>query len=55
LVDPWYAVALASPPPKAVDDAGAAARAARRAHAATFTWERCAAATLDAYRLAVGR
>ena len=55
LVDPGDLGALASALAKAVDDAGAAARAARRAHAATFTWERCAAATLDAYRLAVGR
>ena len=32
---------------------GAQARAARRAHAAQFTWERCAAATLAAYRRAL--
>jgi glycosyltransferase involved in cell wall biosynthesis len=32
-----------------VDDGGAAARAARRAWAAAFTWQRCAAQTLAVY------
>jgi glycosyltransferase involved in cell wall biosynthesis len=36
------------------DDGGPAARAARRAHAATFTWARCAAATRGAYEVALG-
>ena len=53
LVDPGDPGALASALAKAVGEAGEAARAARRAHAATFTWERCASATLDAYRRAV--
>jgi glycosyltransferase involved in cell wall biosynthesis len=53
LVDPGDPGALASALAKAVEDAGETARAARRAHAATFTWERCARATLDAYRRAV--
>jgi len=35
-------------------DGGTAARAARRARAATFTWEATARATLGAYRLAAG-
>src|SRR6266536_1899183 len=34
-------------------DGGPAARAARRAHAAAFTWTRCAEATRAAYRAAV--
>ena len=34
-------------------DGGPAARAARRAHAATFTWARCAATTRSAYDRAV--
>jgi glycosyltransferase involved in cell wall biosynthesis len=54
LVDPGDAGALASALAKAVEGgAGEAARQARRAHAATFTWERCARATLEAYRRAV--
>jgi len=35
------------------DDGGPPARAVRRAHAAGWTWQRCAERTLDAYRLAV--
>jgi glycosyltransferase involved in cell wall biosynthesis len=35
------------------DPGGEAARAARRTRAAGFTWERCATATLSAYRLAL--
>jgi glycosyltransferase involved in cell wall biosynthesis len=34
------------------DDGGDAARAARRARAAAFTWPACAAATLGAYQRA---
>jgi glycosyltransferase involved in cell wall biosynthesis len=37
------------------EDGGPAARAARRAHAARFTWVRCAAATRAAYRTAVSQ
>jgi glycosyltransferase involved in cell wall biosynthesis len=55
LVDPGDPGALASALAKAIEDAGGPARAARRAHAATFTWERCAAATLGAYREAIAR
>lgn len=35
------------------DDGGPAARAARRAHAARFTWRRCAEQAFRAYRLAL--
>jgi glycosyltransferase involved in cell wall biosynthesis len=35
-------------------DGGAGGRAARRAHAATYTWARCARETLTAYRRALG-
>lgn len=53
LVDPADASALASALAKAVeDDGGERARAARRAHAARFTWQACAAATLEVYRRA---
>jgi glycosyltransferase involved in cell wall biosynthesis len=54
LVDPGDAGALASALAKAVEDGGGdqEARAARRAHAARFTWQACAAATLQAYRRA---
>jgi glycosyltransferase involved in cell wall biosynthesis len=57
LVDPGDAGALAGALAKAVEDGGGGepARAARRAHAARFTWEACASATLEAYRLAVAR
>jgi glycosyltransferase involved in cell wall biosynthesis len=55
LVDPGDAGALAAALAKAVeDDGGERVRAARRARAARFTWERCAAATLEAYRRAAG-
>ncbi|MDV6013921.1 glycosyltransferase family 1 protein [Haloechinothrix sp. LS1_15] len=38
------------------DDATPSSRSiARRAHAASFTWHRCAEATIDAYRFAVNR
>jgi glycosyltransferase involved in cell wall biosynthesis len=55
LVDPGDAGALASALAKAVEDVGGPARQARRAHAAGFTWQRCARATLDAYSRAVSR
>jgi glycosyltransferase involved in cell wall biosynthesis len=35
------------------DDGGAAGRAARRDHAAAYTWEGCARATLAAYQRAL--
>ena len=38
----------------AAGDGGPAGRAARRAHAATYTWARCARATLTAYERALG-
>jgi glycosyltransferase involved in cell wall biosynthesis len=54
LVDPGDAGALASALAKAVEGgAGEAAREARHAHAAGFTWERCASATREAYARAV--
>jgi glycosyltransferase involved in cell wall biosynthesis len=54
LVDPADADALAAALAKvlAAGDGGPAARAARRAHAASFTWQATAHATLGAYRLA---
>ena len=53
-VDPAAPDALAAALAKALaDDGGPGARAARRAHAARFTWEACAAATLAAWRRAV--
>jgi glycosyltransferase involved in cell wall biosynthesis len=55
LVDPRDAGALATALGKAIDDNGGPARRARRAHAATFTWQRCASATLAAYTRAVRR
>ncbi len=56
LVDPADAGALAGALAKALEDGGdERARAARRAHAARFTWEACASATLGAYRRAVAR
>ncbi len=56
LVDPGDADGLAAALAKvlAEGDGGTAARAARRARAATFTWEATARATLGAYRLAAG-
>jgi glycosyltransferase involved in cell wall biosynthesis len=46
--------ALAEALAGALDDPGGEpATAARRAHAATFTWAACAEATLSAYRLAL--
>lgn len=38
-----------------VDDGGEPARRARRAHAAAWTWARCARETMAAYRRALGR
>jgi glycosyltransferase involved in cell wall biosynthesis len=55
LVDPGDAGALAAALAKAVEDGGGPARQARRAHAATFTWQRCAQATLSAYTRAAYR
>jgi glycosyltransferase involved in cell wall biosynthesis len=55
LVDLGDAGSLPLPPPKAVEDGGGPARQARRAHAARFTWQRCARATLTAYARAVAR
>lgn len=53
-VDPGDPDALAAALAKALaDDGGPGARAARRAHAARFTWAGCAAATLDAWRRAL--
>jgi glycosyltransferase involved in cell wall biosynthesis len=54
LVDADDPGALAGAIAKALaDDGGPAARAARRAHAARFTWTACAEATMGAYRLAL--
>jgi glycosyltransferase involved in cell wall biosynthesis len=53
LVDPGDAGALAAALAKAVEGGGEAARQARRAHAAGFTWDLCAEATLQAYARAV--
>jgi glycosyltransferase involved in cell wall biosynthesis len=54
LVPPGDAAALADALAKVLDDPGGEpARAARRAHAAAFTWTACAEATLSAYRLAL--
>jgi glycosyltransferase involved in cell wall biosynthesis len=55
LVDPRDAGALAAALAKAIEDGGDLARRARRAHAAAFTWQRCANATLGAYARAVSR
>ena len=55
LVDPRDAGALASALAKAIEDGGGPARQARRAHAAGFTWGRCAQATLAAYTRAAAR
>jgi glycosyltransferase involved in cell wall biosynthesis len=53
-VDPRAPDALAAALAKALaDDGGPDARAARRAHAAGFTWAGCAAATLGAWRRAL--
>jgi glycosyltransferase involved in cell wall biosynthesis len=55
LVDPGDAGTLAAALAKAVEgDGGQAARQARRAYAAGFTWDLCAEATLQAYARAVG-
>jgi glycosyltransferase involved in cell wall biosynthesis len=56
LVPPGDAPALAAALAKALagDGGGERERAARRAHAQAFTWERCALATLTAYRRALG-
>jgi glycosyltransferase involved in cell wall biosynthesis len=54
LVDADDPAALAGAIAKALaDDGGPAARAARQAHAARFTWTACAEATMGAYRLAL--
>ena len=54
LVDADDSAELAGAIAKALaDDGGPAARAARRAHAARFTWAACAEATMGAYRLAL--
>jgi len=55
LVDPGDAGALAAALDKAVEDGGGPARQVRRAHAAGFTWQRCARATLAAYTRAVAQ
>ena len=53
LVDASDPVELAGAIGKALaDDGGPEAGAARRAHAARFTWAACAEATMTAYRLA---
>ena len=54
LVDPGDPGGLAAALAKAVEDGGEVAREARRAHAAGFTWDLCAEATLQAYARAVG-
>jgi glycosyltransferase involved in cell wall biosynthesis len=56
LVDPLDVDALAGALRRLLDDPDLAARlgAAARERAATFTWERTADATIDAYRAAVG-
>jgi glycosyltransferase involved in cell wall biosynthesis len=54
LVPPGDAAALADALARFVDDPGSEpARAARRAHAAAFTWDACARATLAAYHRAL--
>jgi glycosyltransferase involved in cell wall biosynthesis len=54
LVPPGDPVALAAAVARVLEDPGGEpVRAARRARAAGFTWERCAGATLSAYRLAL--
>jgi glycosyltransferase involved in cell wall biosynthesis len=54
LVPPGDPAALAAALARVLEDPGGeSARAARRARAAGFTWERCAQATLSAYRLAL--
>ena len=53
LVDPGDPGGLAAALAKAVEDGGEVARGARRAHAAGFTWDLCAEATLQAYARAV--
>jgi glycosyltransferase involved in cell wall biosynthesis len=55
LVPPGDADALADALRRVLDDPGGApAAAARRARAAGFTWDACAAATMTAYRRALG-
>jgi glycosyltransferase involved in cell wall biosynthesis len=54
LVPPGDAAGLAGAIAKVLEDPGGeAARAARRAHAAAFTWVACAEATMGAYRRAL--
>jgi glycosyltransferase involved in cell wall biosynthesis len=54
LVPPGDPAALATALARVLEDPGGEpVRAARRARAAGFTWERCAQATLSAYRLAL--
>jgi glycosyltransferase involved in cell wall biosynthesis len=54
LVPPGDPAALAAALARVLEDPGGEpVRAARRARAAGFTWERCARATLSAYRLAL--
>jgi glycosyltransferase involved in cell wall biosynthesis len=54
-VPPGNAEALAAAVARAaVDDGGESARRARQAHARRYTWQRCAAEALRAYRTAVG-
>jgi glycosyltransferase involved in cell wall biosynthesis len=54
LVDPGDATAMAGALAKVLgDDGGPEEAAARRAHAASFTWAACAEATMGAYRTAI--
>ena len=54
LVDPLDATAMAGALAKVLDDGGGPqAAAARRAHAARFTWAACAEATMGAYQAAL--